>query len=115
MRGFLEYLIACVLAIAIIGAIAWTLSSPAGRQVVVTSAGLALFVQLVAFAIARLFQRRQRFLVGWGVGSVMRLVALVLYAVVVARLWRAPAAPALISFAAFLFVTTVVEPIFLRR
>ena len=114
MRGFVEYATACILAIAIVGAIAWTFSTPAGRPLVVTSAGLALVVQLVTFGVARLFQRRN-VLVGWGLGSMLRLMVLVLYAVVVARLWRAPAAPALLSFVAFLFVTTVVEPIFLKR
>jgi hypothetical protein len=114
VRGFAEYLTACVLSIAIIGAIAWTLATPAGRPMVVTSAGLAFAVQLAAFGLARLYRRRN-LLVGWGLGSVLRVVALVIYAVVVARLLRAPVAPALLSFMAFLFVTTVVEPIFLKR
>jgi len=114
MRGFVEYATACILSIAIIGAIAWTLSSPDARSMVLASAALAFAVQLVAFGVARAMQR-QNLLLGWGLGSVLRLVVLVLYAVVLARLLRAPVAPALLSFAAFLFVTTVVEPIFLKR
>jgi hypothetical protein len=114
MRGFLEYGASCVLIVAIIGAIAWATTGLAGRQAVEVSAALALIVQLMAFMVARLFLRRNLML-GWGLGSVIRVVALVLYAVVVAKLWRAPMTPALLSFAAFLFVTTVVEPIFLRR
>jgi hypothetical protein len=114
MRGFAEYLVSCVLIIAIIGAIAWGISSPAGRQAVLVSAALALVLQLLAFGVARSLQRRN-LLLGWGLGSTLRLVALVLYAVAVAKLWRAPIGPALLSFVAFLFVTTVVEPVFLRR
>lgn len=114
MRGFAEYATSCILIIAIIGAIAWFFTDRAGQQAVLVSAGLAFVVQLVAFGVARLLQGRN-LLLGWGIGSVLRLIALVLYAVVVARLWRAPIGPALLSFVAFLFVTTVVEPVFLRR
>jgi hypothetical protein len=114
VRGFAEYATSCILIIAIIGAIAWIFTDRAGQQAVLVSAGLAFVVQLVWFLVARLFQRRA-LLLGWGIGSVLRLIILVLYALVVARLWRAPIGPALLSFAAFLFVTTVVEPVFLRR
>ena len=114
MRAFVEYAASCILIIAIIGAIAWIFTDRAGHQVVLVSAGLAFVVQLVSFLMARLIQRRN-LLLGWGIGSVLRLVALVLYAVVIARLWRAPIGPALLSFVTFLFVTTVVEPVLLRR
>lgn len=114
MRGFAEYVAACLVISALIGAIAWAFTGPAGRQAVLVSASLAVAVQMIAFAIARLMQPRH-LLLGWGLGSVLRLVTLVLYALVVARLWRAPMTPALLSFAACLFATTVVEPVFLRR
>lgn len=114
MRGFAEYLASCVLIIAIIGAIAWAMTSAAGQRAVLTSAALALVVQIVAFSVTRLLQRRN-LLLGWGLGSVLRLVALVAYALLVAKLWRTPITPALLSFVAFVFVTTVVEPVFLRR
>jgi hypothetical protein len=114
MRGFVEYAATCVVIVAVLGLIAWAFTGPAGRNVVLVSAGLAVAVQMTAFAIARMLRTRN-LLLGWGLGSVMRLVALVLYAFVVAKLWRAPITPALLSFAAFLFVTTVVEPVFLKR
>jgi hypothetical protein len=114
VRGFAEYTTSCILIIAIIGAIAWIFTDRDGQHAVLVSAGLAFVVQLVGFSMARRFRRRN-LLLGWGIGSVLRLIALVLYAVVIARLWRAPIGPALLSFVAFLFVTTVVEPIFLRR
>jgi hypothetical protein len=114
MRSFGLYAMSCLVAIALMGAIAWAFVGPVGQQAVLASASLALTVQLVAFGIARQLQR-QNLMLGWGLGSVLRLVALVLYAVVVAKLWRAPITPALLSFAAFLFVTTVFEPVFLKR
>ena len=54
-------------------------------------------------------------LLRWGLGSILRLLAVVLYGVVVAKLLPHSLAPALLSFVAFLFLTTVVEPVFLRR
>ena len=113
MKGFALYAAACVILVALVGAIAWAFVDPAGRQGLVVSAGLTVVLQLVAFGIARGMQRRN-LMVGWGLGSLLRLVALVIYALVVARLWRAPLAPALLSFVTMLFVTTIVEPIFLR-
>ncbi|MEX2151802.1 MAG: hypothetical protein WD825_00590 [Gemmatimonadaceae bacterium] len=114
MRPFLQYAATCLAIVAVVGAVAWALVSPAGRQAVFASAALALGVQAIAFVVARLLRPRN-LLLGWGLGSLLRLVALVLYALVVAKLWRAPLAPALLTFVAFLFVTTVIEPVFLRR
>lgn len=114
MKSSAQYAASCLVIIAVIAAIGWAFTNEAGRRAVLASALLALGVQMIAFTVARLLRPRH-LLLGWGLGSVLRLVALVLYAVVVARLWRAPLTPALLSFAAFLFATTVVEPIFLKR
>lgn len=114
MKPFLVYAGVCALIIAAIGGLTLALIAPAARPVVYVSAALALVIQLLAFGVARLLQPRH-LLLGWGLGSVMRLVALVIYAVIVAKLWRAPLTPALLSFVAFLFVTTTVEPLFLKR
>lgn len=108
------YAASCAVAVALMGAIAWALVAPAARQVLLVSAALAVVVQLVAFTVARLLQRRNLML-GWGLGSLLRLVVLVVYAILVAKVWQAPLAPALLSFVAFLFVTTVFEPVFLKQ
>ena len=114
MKAGLLYAASCVVAVALLGAIAWAFVDPQGRQVLVVSAALAVAVQVVGFTIARLLVRRNMML-GWGLGSALRLVSLVIYAVVVARVWGAPLTAALLSFVGFLFVTTVFEPIFLKR
>ena|SRR5438132_960565 len=114
MRSFGLYAASCLVIIALIGAIAWTFVDGAGQRAMLTSAGLALVVQLIAFGMTRVMQR-QNMMLGWGLGSMLRLLVLVLYAVAVARLWRASMTPALLSFVAFLFVTTVVEPVFLKQ
>lgn len=113
MRGILLFAASCVVAIALLGAIGWGFTDSAGRQAMVTSAVLAVVVQLLAFTLARKLLPKN-LLLGWGLGSALRLVALVLYGVVVAKT-GGPLAPALLSFAGFLFVTTVFEPVFLKR
>lgn len=114
MKSFALYAASCAAIILVVGGIAWAFTSPAGRPAIVASAGVAFAVQLLAFGIARVMQPKH-LLLGWGLGSVLRLVTLVLFALIVARLWRAPLTPALLSLAGFLFATTVVEPLFLKR
>lgn len=114
MKSWTLYALGCVIAIALVGAVAWSFTDSAGHRVMLASAAIALAVQLLAFTMARLLQPTH-LLLGWGLGSVLRVVALMTYAVVVAKVWRAPLTPALLSFTAFLFVTTVFEPVFLKR
>lgn len=114
MKSFAQYALVCMVIVALIGGTSALFTDAVGRQAILASALLALGVQMIAFMVARLLQPRH-VLVGWGMGSVMRLIALVLYGVIVAKLWHAPVMAALLSFVAFLFVTTVVEPLFLKR
>lgn len=108
------YALSCVVIVALLGAIAWAFVDSSGRGALLASAGLAVVVQMVAFTIAVLL-RRKHMLLGWGLGSMLRFVVLVIYAVVVTKVWRVPPAPALLSLVGFLFVTTVVEPVFLKQ
>jgi hypothetical protein len=50
---------------------------------------------------------------GWGIGALLRVAVLALYGVVGPRALGLPLAPALVSFALFVFVSTVIEPLFL--
>jgi len=114
VTGFVLYLASCVVAVALLGAIGWGFTDAPGHQAILASAGLAIAVQLATFTLARLLVRRN-LLLGWGLGSALRLVALVAYAGVVANVWRVAVVPALLSFVGFLFVTTLFEPVFLKR
>ncbi len=87
---------------------------PEIARAVWTSAVLALCVQLVAFAIARPFVA-QNPIAGWGLGSLLRMLVLMLYAVVGTKALELALGPALISFAGFLFVTMIAEPLFLKQ
>ena len=108
------YAASCIVAIALIGAIAWSFLGVPAREAMLVSAGIAVGVQVVAFTVARGLLRKNVML-GWGLGSLLRLLVLVAFAVVLARTSRAIMTPALLSFVGFLFVTTVIEPIFLKE
>ena len=86
---------------------------PMARRAILVSAVLALVVQLFAFAVARL-SVRTNVIAGWGLGMLLRFVAVVVYALVAARSFGLPIAPALISLVAFFFVTSLVEPVLLK-
>lgn len=114
MRGGVLYLAACTVTVALLGAIAWPFLDGSARHAMLVSGGLVVAVQMLAFVMARLLLRKNAML-GWGLGSVLRLLTLVVYAVVVAKASRALLTPALLSFVGFLFVTTVIEPLFLKQ
>ena len=73
------------------------------------SALLALIVQMVTFAIARVMSRRNMML-GWGIGSALRLLTLTLYALLVAPALGLARGAALVSFAVFVFLSMLLEP-----
>ena len=114
MKSYAGFAGTCIAIIAAIGAAAALFTGPDARQAILASGLVALVVQLAAFTVTRLLQGAHA-MVGWGIGTGMRFVALVLYAIVVAKLWQPPVAAALLSFVGFLFVTTLVEPLFLKR
>ncbi|MDH5235637.1 MAG: hypothetical protein OEW77_11825 [Gemmatimonadota bacterium] len=78
-----------------------------------TSAVIAFGVQMVAFAVARPFVATNP-IAGWGLGSLLRLAVLLVYAFAGVKALGLASGPALVSLAAFLFVTMLVEPLFLR-
>lgn len=87
---------------------------PEIARAVWTSAVIALGVQLLSFAIAKPFVATNP-IAGWGLGSLLRMLVLVLYAVVGTKALGLSAGPALMSLVGFLFVTMLVEPLFLKQ
>jgi hypothetical protein len=86
----------------------------ADRRAITISALLALLVQLLGFAIARGVGRAQKNMIaGWGLGAGLRFLALVIYAFVIVGQLGLPPTSSTLSFAVFLFVSTLVEPLFL--
>lgn len=116
--GVFRTLAAYALALAVlVGGGAWALTfafpEPDARRAVVVSAVVAFVVQLVAFTVLRLAPRT-RTMAAWGAGTLLRLAALAIYALLVVRSAGLPPAPALLSFVGFLFVSMLVEPLVLN-
>jgi hypothetical protein len=86
---------------------------PAARHSIVVSAWVAFVVQLFAFAVLRLVAR-QNVIAGWGLGAVLRMLTIAVYALVVVKALGLVAGAALISLAAFLFLSMLVEPLVLK-
>jgi len=51
---------------------------------------------------------------GWGMGMLIRFIVLAIYAFLGARVLGLPIAAALVSLAAFFFVSTLLEPVLLK-
>ena len=96
---------------------AWVITAiavdAAVTRAVWTSAVLAFGVQVVTFVEAWPFLVKNP-LMGWGLGSLLRLLALVLYALVGVRSSGLAASPALLSLAGFFFVSMLLESLFLK-
>ena len=76
------------------------------------SAAVAFVVQLFGFALARM-SARTNVIAGWGVGMLLRLLTLGVYAFLVVPALALPSGTALIALVAYFFVSTLVEPLFL--
>lgn len=85
----------------------------ASARAIQASAWLAIGVQIVSFAIARLMAREQ-VLAGWGLGMLLRFAIVLFWAFLGIKALGLTVTPALMSLALFFFVSTVIEPIFLN-
>ena len=100
--------------IAVVGGIMGMMyDTPDDRRAIVISGVIAFVVQMFAFSIARMVSR-ENIIAGWGLGALMRMLALGVYAIVLVRVLGLPSAPALLSLAAFFFLSTLVEPLLLN-
>lgn len=100
--------------IAVVGGImSMMYDTPDDRRAIVISGVIAFVVQMFAFTIARLVSR-DNVIAGWGVGALMRLAVLAVYGFVLIKAMGLPSAPALLSLAAFFFLSTLVEPLLLK-
>jgi hypothetical protein len=109
-RGLALYALACLVAIGLATGVFVTIYSESSeRSAVLVSALVALVVQLVAFAIARLMAGRGNAIAGWGVGALICFTSLIVYGFV-SRALGLPSNAALLSLATFFFLTELIEP-----
>jgi hypothetical protein len=88
--------------------------SQAAMRAIWMSVGLGLVIQVVALVVARSF-RKDRIIVGWGIGTMLRLVTVVVYGMAVVPALGLPLTPALLSLVGLFAVTTVIEPFLLSK
>ena len=79
-----------------------------------TSVGVAVVVQVLALLIARSFGR-DRVMIGWGMGALLRLLTVFVYGFAVVPALGLSLAPALLSLVVIFFVTTLFEPLLLTK
>ena len=106
-----------VLSLVLIAVVGWVMTfvfdSPTAAQAIWTSAAIAFAVQVIAGAIVKL-SARTNVIAGWGVGAIIRFVVLAVYALVFVKALGLPSTAALVSLAAFFFVSTLLEPLLLK-
>lgn len=78
-----------------------------------TSAVIVVIVQLLAFGLVRMMGQ-PNVIAGWGLGMILRFVALIAYGLVGVKALGLSMQPAMLSMAGFFFVTTLIEPVFLK-
>ena len=103
------------MAMAAVGAWIITLAVP-GEMVsrsVWASAAAVVVVQALAFSLVRMMQP-SNVMAGWGLGMMWRVIALVAYGLVAVPAFGLSLQPALLSMAGFLFLSTLIEPVFLK-
>ena len=109
-RAVAMYGLASLLVIGLAGAVlAMVWGAPLDRRAVLVSALVALVVQMVAFAIARLLAATGNGVAGWALGAVICLIVLVIHGFV-SRTLGLPSNVALVSLATFFFLTELIEP-----
>ena len=87
---------------------------PGDASAVWLSGIVAIVVQLAAFSLSRLVGAGNNLMARMGAGALLRLAALVAYALLVILVLKLPAVAALISLATFFFLSTVIEPLLIK-
>ena len=87
--------------------------TPADHHAIIVSAGIAYVVQLCTFSVARYFAKTN-VMAGWGLGMLLRFGVLAIYALIFVKVLGLSMTAALVSLAAFFFVSTLLEPVLLK-
>jgi hypothetical protein len=112
-----KFAIYAIASAALIAGAGWllTLAFPTAsdRHAMIVSALVAYVVQLFSFTVARAWTATN-VVAGWGMGMLIRFIVLAIYAFLSSRVLGLPVAAALVSLAAFFFVSTLLEPVLLK-
>jgi hypothetical protein len=107
--------IAVTIAVVCVGALIITrvVPGPDVLRSVWASAMVVVVVQALAFLLVRMMQP-ENVMAGWGLGMMLRVIALVAFGLFGVKALGLSTQPALLSMAGFFFVSTVIEPVFLK-
>jgi len=93
----------------------WPMLSPSARTGIFVAALIAYPVQMLAFfLLVKFWGERNRFLLVWVGGTVVRMAVILVAALIVTRVDGLPPAPTLLGLAGFFFGLLLLEPLFLR-
>lgn len=114
MKKFATFALVSLVLIVLTGWLLTLVFPTAGdRSAIEVSAVIAYVVQLASFTIARAFATTN-VIAAWGLGMLIRFAVLVIYAFIGVKVLGLPVAAALVSLAAFFFVSTLIEPVLLK-
>lgn len=115
LRSLLFFTIAQAVLIAltalVLSKFVWT--DGAAARAIHVSAWLAIGVQVITFAIAKIVAGEQ-IIAAWGLGVVLRFAVVGFWAFLGIKALMLVPGPALMSLVTFFFVSTLIEPIFLN-
>jgi hypothetical protein len=101
-----------------IALVAWILTLAIGgadaASAIGISAAVAAVVQISAFAVTR-SMISHNLVAAWGAGALVRLLTLLVYGLLAVKVLALSPMPALLSLVLFFFLSTLLEPLFLRR
>ena len=115
MTKIIRYGGVAFLVLFVVNAVLWPWLSPPARAGVLAAAAIAYPVQMLAFfLLVRHWEDRNRFLLFWIGGTVVRMGVILAAALFLTRVEGLPPAPTLLSLAGFFFGLLLLEPLFLR-
>ncbi|HEX6588195.1 MAG TPA: hypothetical protein VF039_04185 [Longimicrobiales bacterium] len=117
MKRWWRYMAVSAAVVVVVGALIVLVVGHDVLAPVTVAAGIGLVVQ--ALAAVLLFGSRgaghpSRFMVGWAGGALLRMMAVLATGLWLTRTGAVAIAPALLSLVTFLFVLTLIEPLFLK-
>jgi hypothetical protein len=114
-KGLGKYALATLGVVLVVGALlSLAFRGPGDAAAIWVSAAIALAVQLAAFSLGRIAGLNNNLMARMGTGAILRLVTVVAYAFIAAKVLTIPLMAALISLAAFFFLSTLIEPLLIK-
>jgi len=111
---FARFTLVMIAVVLVVGALlSFAFHGPGDSVAIWVSAVVAIVVQLIAFAVGQ-SAGRVGLTARMGAGALVRFLALVIYAVLVALVFKLPVTAALISLFLFFFLSTLIEPLLIR-